>query len=153
MPNRDNTQDANWPTPKFYFAVNFGLLPGTVNFQEISGLDVESQIIEYRSGKTKEFSTIKMPGIQKFGNITLKRGVFVNDNVFFDWYNKIKMNKIERTTVVINLLDEASNPVMSWTLQNAWPTKITVTDTKSDQLEAAVESIELAHEGLTISNK
>lgn len=143
-------QDNVWPLPKFYFQVKLG--DKEVPFQEVSGLDIEAQIIEYRHGNSKEFSTIKMPGIKKTGNVTLKKGVFVKDNGFWDWFNKIKMNTIERQTVVISLLDEAGKPTMVWTLNNAWPTKITGTDMKSDGNEVAVETIEVAHEGLTIAN-
>ena len=143
-------QDNVWPLPKFYFQVKLG--DKQVPFQEVSGLDIEAQIIEYRHGNSKEFSTIKMPGIKKTGNVTLKKGVFVKDNGFWDWFNKIKMNTIERQTVVISLLDEAGKPTMVWTLNNAWPTKITGTDMKSDGNEVAVETVEIAHEGLTIAN-
>lgn len=143
-------QDNVWPLPKFYFQVKLG--DTEVPFQEVSGLDIEAQIIEYRHGNSKEFSTIKMPGIKKTGNVTLKKGVFVKDNGFWDWFNKIKMNTIERQTVVISLLDEAGAPTMVWTLNNAWPTKITGTDMKSDGNEVAVETVEIAHEGLTIAN-
>jgi phage tail-like protein len=94
-----------------------------------------------------------MPGIVKNSNITMKKGVFVNDNSLWDWYNKIKMNTIERQNVVVRLLDEGGSPVMVWTLNNAWPTKISSTDLKSDANEVAVESIEIMHEGLTVANK
>ncbi|MBC9811025.1 phage tail protein [Crocinitomicaceae bacterium CZZ-1] len=143
-------QDNVWPLPKFYFQVKLG--DTEVAFQEVSGLDIEAQIIEYRHGNSKEFSTIKMPGIKKSGNVTLKKGVFVKDNAFWDWFSQINMNTIERKTVVISLLDEGGNPTMVWTLNNAWPTKITGTDMKSDGNEVAVETIEVAHEGLTIAN-
>jgi len=145
-------QDAVWPLPKFYFTVNLGSQDSTVSFQEVSGLDTETQPIEYRHGDNKVFSTIKMPGISKSGNVTLKKGIFVNDNNFWKWYDAIKMNTIKRETVVIQLLDESAAPTMTWTLSNAWPTKITGTDMKSDANEVAVETIELAHEGLTIAN-
>lgn len=139
-----------WPLPKFYFQVKLG--DTEVAFQEVSGLDIEAQIIEYRHGNSPEFSTIKMPGIKKVGNVTLKKGVFVKDNAFWDWFNQIKMNTIERKTVTISLLDEGGAPTMVWTLNNAWPTKITGTDMKADGNEVAVETIEVAHEGLTIQN-
>ncbi|HWZ22413.1 MAG TPA: phage tail protein [Cytophagaceae bacterium] len=141
-----------WPLPKFYFTVTLGSQDSSVSFQEVSGLETETQIIEYRHGDSKQFSTIKMPGIAKVGNVTLKKGIFVKDNNFFTWYANIKMNIIKRETVVIKLLDEAGNPTMTWTLANAWPTKVTGTDLKSDSNEVAVETIELAHEGLTIAN-
>ena len=144
-------QNNSWPLPKFYFSVKFG--DGKhASFQEISGLETETQPIEYRHGDSQVFSTIKMPGIVKSGNVTMKKGVFVNDNNFWDWYNQIKMNTIKRQTVVISLLDEGGNPTMTWSLVNAWPTKITATDHKSDGNEVAVETIEIAHEGLTIAN-
>ena len=139
-----------WPLPKFYFKV---MWDGTeMVFQEVSGLDVEAQIIEYRSGNSPVFSTVKMPGIKKYGNVTMKKGIFVKDNKFWDWFNEIKMNVIKRKSVVISLLDEGGKATMVWTLANAWPTKITGTDLKSDGNEVAVETIEIAHEGLTIAN-
>jgi phage tail-like protein len=124
-----------------------------VPFQEVSGLDMETQIIEYRAGNSKVFSTVKMPGILKMGNVTLKKGVFVNDNKLFDWISKINMNTIERKQITISLLDESGKPTMVWTLSNALPTKISGTDLKSDGNEVAVESIEIAYERLTIENK
>lgn len=140
-----------WPLPKFHFSVDIGSQTN-LPFQEVSGLDTETQVIEYRAGNSKAFSTIKMPGIAKFGNVTMKKGIFVKDNNFFDMYSKIQMNLIERVTVTIKLLDQDGNPTMVWTLANAWPTKITGTDLKSDGNEVAVETIEFAHEGLKIQN-
>lgn len=150
--NDGSAQNNIWPLPKFYFQVDFGNEIGSVSFQEISGLDTESQIIEYRHGDSKVFSPIKMPGLVKTGNVTMKKGVFLKDNNFWDWYSEIKMNTIKRQTVTIKLLDEKGNPTMTWTLANAWPTKITGTDLKSDENEAAIETLEIAHEGLTIAN-
>lgn len=143
-----------WPMPKFHFEVKWdgGAGAGMVSaFQEVSGLDTEAQPIEYRAGNSPVFSTIKMPGLIKSSNVTLKKGIFKSDNKFYAWYSQIKMNTIARTSVTINLLDEGGAPVMSWKLKNAWPTKITGTDLKSDSNEVAVEAIELAHEGLEIS--
>ena len=93
-----------------------------------------------------------MPGIQKSGNVTMKKGVFKSDNKFWDWFSTIKMNTIKRVPVTISLLDETGAPTMVWTLENAWPTKITGTDLKSDGNEVAIETIEIAHEGITIAN-
>jgi phage tail-like protein len=123
-----------------------------MSFQEVSGLDTEAQIIEYRAGDSKEFTTVKMPGLKKSGNVTMKKGVFKSDNKFWDWFSKMKMNTIKRVPVTISLLDEGGAPTMVWTLANAWPTKITGTDLKADGNEAAIESIEIAHEGLVIAN-
>jgi phage tail-like protein len=140
-----------WPLPKFSFEVKWD--SNVMSFQEVSGLDVESQPIEYRAGDSKAYSVLKMPGIKKYSDITMKKGVFKSDNKFWDWFNQIKMNTIKRVPVTISLLDEGGSPTMVWKLTNAWPTKISGTDLKSTGNEVAVETIVIAHEGLTIENK
>ncbi|HWZ03325.1 MAG TPA: phage tail protein [Mucilaginibacter sp.] len=148
-----DAQNNIWPLPKFRFSVDWGTSQTNLAFQEVTGLEAETQVLEYRHSTSATFSTIKMPGIAKYGNVTMKRGTFVKDNAFFDWYSKIKMNTIERINIIIKLLDEKGNPTMTWTLTNAWPTKVTGTDLKSEGNEIAIESIEIAHEGLTVTNK
>jgi phage tail-like protein len=152
MADDGSKQSSNvWPLAKFYFKVDIGDQKD-LPFQEISGLDTETQPIEYRAGNNPVFSTVKMPGIKKNGNVTLKKGIFAKDNKFWDWYNQIKLNTIKRVPITIKLCDEGGNPTMVWTLANAWPTKITGTDMKADGNDVAVESLEVSHEGLTIAN-
>ncbi|MFY8093843.1 MAG: phage tail protein [Niveispirillum sp.] len=145
-------EDNVWPLPKFRFEVDFGSELKGIAFQEVSGMDAEVQIIEYRHSNSPLFSAIKMPGIAKYSNVTMKRGVFVNDNTFWNWLNEIKMNTIKRRTVLIKLLDESGKVTMLWTLNNAWPTKVTSTDLKSDGNEVAVDTIEIAHEQIVVTN-
>jgi phage tail-like protein len=141
---------SNYPLPKFHFQVEWG---GTkIGFTEVSGLDVETEVIEYRQGASPEYSKIKMPGMQKFSNITMKRGTFKSDNEYFNWWNSVKLNTIERRDITIKLLDENHDPVVVWKVKNAWPTKVQSTDLKADGNEVAIESVEIAHEGLTIQN-
>jgi len=143
-------QDNVWPLPKFYFSVQLGD-DKSINFQEVDGLNSETQVIEYRHGNSPIFYPIKMPGLGRVGNVTMRKGIFVKDAKFFAWYSEIKLNVIKRRTVVVNLLDEGGNPKMTWTLNNAWPTKITGTDLKSEGNEVAVESVEIAFETLTVA--
>lgn len=143
-------QDKVWPLPKFYFTVTLGD-DTSVSFQEVDGLDSETQVIEYRHGNSPVFFPIKMPGLGRVGNVTLRKGIFVNDSKFWTWYSEIKMNTIARRTVVISLLDETATPKMTWTLNNAWPTKVTGTDLKSEGNEVAVETMELAYETLVVA--
>ncbi len=138
-----------WPVPKFYFQVKWD--SQVMSFQEVSGLDIQSEEIKYRHGDSPQFSVIKMPGMKKFGNVTMKKGIFKGDNKFWQWFNQIEMNNIKRLPVTISLLDEKGKAVMVWTLTNAWPTKITGTDLKSEGNEVAIETIEIVHEGLTIA--
>ena len=152
MADDGSKENSTWPMPKFFFEVDLGSELKSVAFQEVSGMDKEVQIIEYRHSNSKLFSTIKMPGIAKYGNITMKRGIFVNDNSFWLWMDEIKMNVIKRRTVLIKLLDEAGGVTMVWTLNNAWPTKISGTDLKSDGNEVAVDTLEIAHEQLIVTN-
>ena len=144
------TQDTIWPLPKFYFTAQLG--NGiTAQFQEVSGLESESDVREFRHGNSPVFYPIKMPGLGKVGNVTLRKGIFVNDSRFFNWLNEIIHNTIQRQTVVITLLDETGAPKVIWTLDNAWPTKITGPDLKSEGNEVAVESLEIAYETLVVS--
>jgi len=145
----DDAQRAAWPTPKFSFVVDIDGVATSVLFQEVTGLESETQPIE----SSPSFATIKMPGIRKSANVTLKRGVFKGDNKLVDWVDGIKRNSAKRSTVTIKLLDESGNPTMTWKLANAWPTKVSSSDLKASGNEVAVESIELAYEGLTIDNK
>ena len=142
---------ATYPLVKFHFQVDWG---GTkIGFTEVSGLDVESEVVEYREGSSPEYSKIKMPGMQKYSNITLKRSTFKSDNEYFKWWNTVKLNTIERRDVTISLLNEDHEPVVIWKVKNAWPSKIQSTDLKADGNEVAIESMELVHEGLTIQNE
>jgi len=148
--DNSNRQTALWPLPKFNFQVK--IRNGEASFAEISGLDTEQDVVEYRAGNSTELSKIKMPDLKKYATITMKRGIFTKDNRFWEWINSTQTNTLKRESVVITLLDESGNPAMVWTLINAWPTKITGTDLRSAGNEVAVEAIELTHEGFTLTN-
>ena len=138
----------NYPLVKFHFQVEWG---GTkIGFTEVSGLDVEIEPIEYRDGSSPEYSKIKMPGMIKYSNITLKRGSFKSDNEFYQWLNTVSLNKIERRDITISMLNEEHDPVIVWKVRNAWPIKIQSTDLNSGSSETAIETLELVHEGLAI---
>lgn len=139
-----------WPIPKFRFEVRWE--SAVMSFQEVSGLDGEAQPIEYRHADSPTFSLVKMPNLKKFGNVTMKKGIFKSDNKFWDWFSQIKATTAKRIPITISLLDEGGTATMVWTLSNAWPTKITGTDLKSQGNEVAIETIEIAHEGLVIGN-
>lgn len=139
-----------YPLVKFHFQVEWG---GTkIGFTEVTGLDVESEVVEYRDGASREYSKLKMPGMQKFSNITLKRGTFRSDNEYFSWWNTVQLNTIERRDVTISLLNEDHEPVVVWKIKNAWPAKVQSTDLKADGNEVAIETLEIVHEGITIQN-
>ena len=142
-------QDQYWPLPKFYFSVDIGEFTD-LPFQEVSGLDISTEAIEYRHGNNPAFSAIKMPGMIKYADVTLKKGVFTNDNEFYNWMSQVSLNTYTRVNVVIKLLNEEGATEFTWTLQRAFPLQVTPTDMNSTASEAAIETIVFAHEGLVV---
>jgi len=139
---------ATYPIPKFHFQVQWG--GERIGFTEVTGLDMQVEAIEYREGSSPEYSKIKMPGMHKFSNLTLKRGTIAGDSDFYKWVNEISLTKITRRDIVISLLNETHTPVMTWRAKQAFPVKLQASDMKSDGNEVAIETIELAHEGLNL---
>lgn len=141
---------AEYPLPKFHFQVDWS---GTkIGFTEVTGLEVTTDKIEYRDGVSPEYVKTQMPGMQTFGEVTLKRGTFAGDNEFYEWWNTVALNTIERRDITISLLNEEHDPVVVWKIKNAWPTKVTSTDLNSTGNEVAVETLVLTHEGLTMEH-
>ena len=139
---------ANQPIPAYHFIVNWG---GTrLGFTEVSGLSIETEVIEYREGSSPNSIKTKMPGLRKYTNVVLKRGVYAGDNEFFQWINTINGSKVDKRDVVISLLDEDHQPVLTWKLYRAWPVKLDVSPLRAEASEVVIETLELAHEGLTI---
>jgi phage tail-like protein len=141
-----------YPLPKFHFEVDWG---GTrIGFTEVSGLDFETEVIQYREGHYKLYHKTMQPGLTKYTNITLKRGTFMGDYELYQmWINTFMFQEVAakyRRDITIKLLDESHNAVITWTVANAWPTKVQSTDLKADANEVAIETMELAHEGLRI---
>ena len=138
-----------YPLPRFQYQVDWG--GAKLSFTEVTGMDQQVEIIEYRHSDSKDFSKIKMPGMRKFSNITLKRGKFEGDFDFNDWMDAISNERVEgRRDVVIRLLNEKHEPVAVWKAVRVFPIKITAPDLKSDANEMAIETIELAHEGFSL---
>lgn len=147
--------NGEYPLPVFHFEVVWkeGETDVKGSFTEISGLNREIQLLEYRDGVTKDYATIKIPGMRKDNNVTLKRGVFHGDNKLYEWWLKISsLDEIEKRTVTIKLLGEDHEPRVTWTLNNAWPLKLESPGLKADGNEVAVESMELVFEGMTIEH-
>ncbi|NJO16399.1 MAG: phage tail protein [Thioploca sp.] len=138
-----------YPLPRFGFQVDWG--GAKISFTEVTGLVMEREKIEYRHSDSKDFNKIAMPGLMKNNNITLKRGKFEKDFDFNTWLEEITNERIEkRRDVVIRLLNEKHEPVAAWSATRCFPVKVTAPDLKSDANEVAIESIEIAHEGLKL---
>ena len=139
----------DYPIPRFHYQVDWG---GTkISFTEVTGLVMEREKIEYRHSDSPDFNRIAMPGLVKNNNITLKRGKFQDDADFNTWFTAVSNERVgNRRDVTIRLLNEQHQPVAAWTASRCFPVKVTAPDLKSDANEAAIESLEIAHEGLRL---
>ncbi len=144
-----------WPVAKFHFRVT--IEDEEVSFQEVSGLEQETTVIEYRHGDSEFFHPIKAAGLIKTSNLVLKKGVFDEDDRLLELFNQIYDDKAyygdeeSRMDIVVELLDELGETVMTWNIYRAFPIKLTGTDMKSDANEVAIESIEFAYEYMETS--
>ena len=92
----------------------------------------------------------KVPGLQKFSNIVLKRGIVSGNNSFFEWLTATRDNPNTRRDLTISLLNEEHNPVAVWRVRRAFPCKYSGPSLRADGNEVAIETLELAHEGLEV---
>ena len=134
-----------YPHGKFRYKVEIdGLDAG--GFSEVSGFDVSIDVMEYREGDMVQ-TPMKMPGLKKYSNITLKQGL-ADSMVLYDWIILGVDAAAERKTITITLLDEEESPAASWQVINAWPMKYTAPDFNASSSEVAIETLEIAHEGM-----
>lgn len=140
-----------------YSALNFQVVIAGVfddgqtvrgSFAEVSGLDVEVSPIEYRNG-SEDTTVRKIPGLKKFSNITLKRGV-IGDLAFWTWIKSVLDGNLQRVDGTITLLDESRQPVMQWKFRRAWPCKWIGPTLNAKNNEIAIETLEICHEGLDV---
>lgn len=118
-------------------------------FTEVSGLNAESDIIEYREGSDLARMR-KLPALLKFGNITLKRG-YTQNRGLWEWRKTTLDGATERHNGAIVLLDESRTPRLRWEFFEAWISKYEGPALNAATNEAAIESIELAVENVQLA--
>lgn len=139
-----------YPLRTCHFQVDWG--DARVSASEVSGLAIELETIEYRKGDSKSYTPELIPGKVKTNSIFLKRGIIQGNNDYFDWFKTAQLNAVERRDLTISLLNENHEPVVTWKLKNAFPIKMEWSDLKADANEAAIETIEIVHEGILVIN-
>jgi phage tail-like protein len=151
------------PLPGFNFAVAFaeteqvagaiasgGVTQMIAGFQEVTGLESSLEIHEYKEGGRNAF-THKFASTTNFGNITFKRGVALTPDLF-RWYDEVRLGSFgARREILIAHLDYAGGAALVWYVHRALPAKYTGPGWNSAQSAVAVESIEVAHEGLALT--
>ncbi len=144
---RDNKN----PYSAFNFIVEIGGAQ-VAAFQEVSGLDSENTPIEYREGADAMNTVRKLPGIEKYLNCTLKRGIS-GSLTLWDWRKEVRDGSTAfppTRDVVIQLQNEKHENVYKWKLTNAWCTKLTGPSLNAKGNEIAIETMELAYDRLDI---
>ncbi len=120
------------------------------SFSEISGLGVEIDVIEYRTG-TEDITVRKLPGPKKYPNLICKRGV-TGDATFWNWLLTALQGNVQRADVRISLLDESRQEVVRWNVHRAWPCKWVGPDLNAGGADVAIETLELCHEGIEMDD-
>ena len=128
-----------------------------VAFSEVSGLSVAYETTTYKESPTESGTpgprTMHMPAQRTPPTITLKKGIVrnVSVKVLFDWIKTVQINQIEKKDVFIRLCDENGDAVISWKVGNAFPTKLDAPSFDATANDAAIESMELMADFITIA--
>ena len=136
------------PYLNFNFIVDIGV-GDELGFSEAEVPSGEIEVIEYREGADRVNTARKLPGLAKYPNVTLKRGITGSTDLF-EWWKSVRDGQVVRRNVTITLLDEQRQAVYRWLLRSAWPVKIEGPTLNGSGNEVAIETLELAHEGLEI---
>ncbi len=160
----NNGSDLSYPLTKMNFLVYVDKINGTAAFSEVTGIEATVDVIEFRQGNACSLAPVKIPGLVKHGNVTLKLGYTLN-NGFKKWIQECVSEvreKLPRYTVQIEMIDinekapkknvEKVEGKIIWQLKNAWVVKYNAPDLNALQSEVAIESVELAYEELIIPN-
>lgn len=133
-----------YPPVGFHFLVEFANQQNEYQFQSVSGLSVDLETEEIKEGGENRF-THKLPVRAKYPNLILKRGLLVNSGLLNWCRDAIDNFKIEPTDVIIKLLNEKSEPLMSWNVVHAWPVKWAISDFNAEENRLVIETLELTY--------
>jgi phage tail-like protein len=139
------TGDIRDPYGNFNFLVEIDGIARAA-FQECSGFDSEIDVIEHREGG-ENTTPRKLPGLTKYSNIVLKWGM-TDDSELYDWHRQVVMGIMERKNGSIVLLDRDGEEKVRWNFVRAWPAKWDSPDFNAEGNDLAIETLELAHEGV-----
>jgi phage tail-like protein len=134
----------------FQVAITFDGM-ATAYFRSVSGLSVEIEVVEFREGGQNEV-THKLPGRVKYPNIVLKQGFTGTPSDLLKWTLRIAAGTTEAKNGSIAVYDAKGQPVATYTIANAWPVKWEGPDFDASSNEVAIETIEIAHEGLRLTD-
>jgi len=137
----------NDPIKNFQFTVDFG--GETTNFQDVILPESEIEVIEYRDGSDVSSGVRKMPGLTKYSNLVLKRGL-IKSSELYKWFKQTKQGTLERRDITVSILNEEKEPFATWRFKNCWPTKYSGSTLKAKGNEVVMETLEIAIEDVNL---
>ena len=138
----------NDPLVTSWFGIEF---QGQVKcaFRECTGLGSENEVVEYKaSGEKGDFVVQKVPGRMKWNNVTLKRGI-TTDMDLWKWRALVERGEIDkaRTHGTITMFNQEGKSIAKWDFVRAWPSKLTGPTANATNNEVGIEELEITHEG------
>lgn len=142
--------EPNNPITNFHFIVNFG--GETTTFQEVILPESEIQVIEYRDGSDVSSSVRKIPGLVKYSNLILRRGL-TKSLELYEWFKQTKQGTLERRDIIVSILNKEREPFATWKFKNCWPTKYSGSALNAKGNEIIIETLEIAIEDVDLEIK
>ena len=145
---------SRYPLPVYNYKVEIN--GEIIAFSEVSGLSKSFETTTYKESKTNQPGAgpvvMTMPAQLQPVNVTLKKGYVRTKNlpVFYDWINSTRINQIEKKDIKVRLTDEEGNAVVTWTVINAFPTKLDAPTFDVNSNDVAIESLQLKADDLTM---
>lgn len=146
---------SDYPLPSYNYKVDIG--KDTIAFSEVSGLNIAYEKTVYKESSTESGKAsprvFRMPAQATDTTLTLKKGLVPAKSApaLYDWINSVSLNQVQKKDIVISLCDETGKPVVSWTVINAFPTKLDAPSFSATSNDAAIESMELLADGASIN--
>jgi phage tail-like protein len=122
----------------------------SASFSEVVGLDVSIDVVDYRTGTSPQSTAEKLPGLARYQNITLKRGLTQNADLW-NWVKDILNGVADKRNLAIVLQDAQHNEVLRWNVRNGWPCKWSGPVLNAASNDIAIESIEICHDGIELA--
>lgn len=143
MPTTKEDIKNKYPIPVFHYNVEIDGIDA-IAFSEVSGLSIEHETITYKDGLSCKEGPKHMPGLSTPVKLTMKKGIIKSDSKLYEWVTSINLTTVNKKNITISLMDESGdNPVVSWKVFEAFPTKLEAPSFNATSNEVAIESMEL----------
>jgi len=146
-----------FPLPVYNYKVDIG--KDSVAFSEVSGLNIAYETTTYKESSTEPGKAsprvFHMPAQATTTTLTLKKGLVPakSQAALYDWIRSIRINQVVKKDILISLCDETGKAVVTWTVINAFPTKLDVPTFDANSNDVAIESMELMADDIIINYK